>query len=93
MVFSEIQAEKTPHATPLLRLSVFGQTAEEPLITQAVQRFSVSINILQAHIESIRHQTLGVMLVEIQGDENNIIHALDLLRSKGVHIEVMGYVT
>lgn len=92
IIQQRIQTEKTPHTTPLLRLSFFGRTAEEPLITQVVQGFSVSLNILQAHIESIRHQTLGVMLVEIQGDENNIANALAFLESKGVHVEVMGYV-
>ncbi len=89
---ARIIPEKAPESSPLLRLSFFGAAAEEPLITTVIRSFDISVNILQAHIENIRNQMLGVMLVEIKGEESNILQAISFLESKGIHVEAIGYV-
>lgn len=82
------------HAHPLWHLSFLGQTAQEPLISQLVKQFHMSINILQADIEPIRDQIIGTMVVEaIANNEQELNNALALLKSKGVHVETIGYVT
>lgn len=87
-----VYAEKLPGTYPLLRLSFFGTTAEKPLISEAIKSFSLSINVLQAHIESIRRQMIGVMLIEISGADDNITQAITFFKSQGVYLEIIGYV-
>lgn len=77
----------------VLRLSFTGQAAQEPLIAQVIQRFEVIINIVQAHMETIREETIGIMIIEmIADDEEAIPKAIDFLNAKNSHIEVLGYV-
>lgn len=76
----------------LLRLSFLGKTAQEPLIANLIKVYAIDINIIQANIEVIRDEITGVTVVQISDRENNLQAALEYLREKGVHVEVIGYV-
>lgn len=76
----------------LLRLSFVGSAAQEPLIAYTVQNFSIEVNILQANIEVISDEIMGVMLVQIGDASGKLPQAMEYLRDKGVFVEVIGYV-
>lgn len=78
-------------ADTLLRLSFVGQAAQEPLIAHLVQHYNIDINILQANIEVIRDQIVGVMLIQVASLADKLNSAIAFLRSKEVHVEVVGY--
>lgn len=77
---------------PLWRLSFLGKAAEEPLIAHLIQEVRLKLNILQANIEPLRDQMMGTMIVEAEGDEVQITQGMQFLRSKGIHVETIGYV-
>jgi len=78
----------------VLRLSFLGQVAQEPLVAQVIQRFDLSVNILQAHLETIRQETVGIMIIEaLSQDPSQIPKAIAFLNQKHIHIEILGYVT
>ena len=77
---------------PLWRLSFLGRAAEEPLIAHLIQDVRLKVNILQANIEPLRDQMMGTMIVEAEGDEQQITQGKNFLLSKGVHVETIGYV-
>lgn len=77
---------------PLVRISFSGDAAEAPLISHLIQNFSLHINILQAHLEKMRDEMVGTMLVELTGDPENIKKGMDYLHTQGVFTEVIGYV-
>lgn len=79
-------------AIPLWRLSFLGKAAEAPLIAQLGRLFSLDLSILQAHIEQIRDETVGVMLVEVNGLPEKVIVGKQYLHEKGIHVEEVGYV-
>lgn len=90
VIKNRLSAEKVPESDILLRLSFVGSVAQEPLIAHLIQNFHIDINILQANIEVIRNETMGVMLVQV-GDNERLPQAIDFLQSKGVYVEVIGY--
>jgi len=77
----------------VLRLSFRGQAAQEPLMARVIQRFDLTINIIQAHLETVREEMIGIMIIEAVADgEDGIPPAIEFLESQGIHIEVLGYV-
>lgn len=87
-----ILAKPTSDSIPLLQISLFGKSAAEPLIAQLIQKFNINLNILQANIEMIRGQTVGIILVEAEAEEQKILDGMHYLSEKGIGVEVVGYV-
>lgn len=87
-----ILPKQTETSVPLLQISFFGQAAAEPFVADLIQRFHINLNILQANIESIREQIVGIMLVEAVADAEKIDTAIKYLTSKNIMVEVIGYV-
>jgi D-methionine transport system ATP-binding protein len=86
---TQIAVEK---ARPLWRLSFLGKAAETPLITELGRIFSLNVSILQAQIEQIRDETVGMMLVEISGTSEKILAGKKYLQENNIHVEELGYV-
>lgn len=91
IIQKRLSHEKVPNSDTLLRLSFVGSVAQEPLIAHLVQNYQVDINILQANIEVIRDEIIGVMLIQANCDDNALKKSIDFLESKGVYVEVIGY--
>ncbi len=79
------------NANVILRLSFSRAAAEEPFIALVIQQFKLSINIIQAHLESFQIYSVGIMVVEVVGDTAEINQALTFLEDKDIHTEVIGY--
>jgi D-methionine transport system ATP-binding protein len=91
VIQQRVTKEKVANSSLLLRLSFVGSAAQEPLIAYLVQNYNLQINILQANIEVIRDEIIGVMLIEVIDYEENMEKPFSFLRSKGVFVEVIGY--
>lgn len=84
--------QQQPDTNPLVCITFLGQTAQEPLLANLIQKFSLDINIFQANIEHIRNEIVGIMIVELSGNQENTQNGIQYLTSKGIHAEVIGYV-
>lgn len=91
-----IQQYVLPHSAPsthpLLRVWFSGGTATQPIMTKMIGDFHLRINILQAHVEYIKNHTLGIMILAIKGDQNQLNASIAYLKSLKIQAEVMGYV-
>lgn len=81
-----------PNDEPLLHLAFRGHAAVEPLIAGLVKHCDVSVNILQAHLESIQGQPCGTMTVALRESDKEAA-VLAYLRERQVTVEVLGYVS
>lgn len=82
-------AQENTHA--ILRLSFQSMAAEEPFINLLIQKFQLSVNIVQAHLENFYPQSIGIMIVEIIHAPKDLTEIIQFLEHKEVHSEVMGY--
>lgn len=87
-----ISAEKDLHAYPILRIIFHNDAAKKPLISQLIKQLNLEINILQANIEYIKNDLMGVMLVEAIGEDSDIQKAIASLRKDNISVEIVGYV-
>lgn len=88
---NRILSQQVPGSIPLLQISFYGDAAAEPFIAELVQKHQIKINILQANIENIRGETIGIMLVEADAAEDKIAAGIQYLLSKGLSVEIVGY--
>jgi len=87
-----IHSQRQPGDKLLVQIAFIGKTATQPVIEQFVNRSKVHINIIQANLEYLRRETIGVMTVSLDGSVDDCEKALILLHELGVAVEVLGYV-
>ena len=58
-----------------------------------IQDAKIQVNILQADLEFLHHDTIGILFVAIRGAADERERALQYLQNLGIESEVLGYVT
>lgn len=81
------------NASRIVRLAYHGEKASQPIISYLISQYQIVINILQGFIETIQDQPMGVMIIEIRGDEENVRKGIEFFERNGVIVETLGYVT
>lgn len=88
-----LKSQWNEHHHPVLRLSFENQQNKEALIAHVVQHFGLNMNILQAHLEPIRDDHIGIIVLELRGNKTEVQNAIQFLIDKDLPVEVLGYVT
>lgn len=91
-LMNKVQQAPFPHCAALWRVAFTGPIAAEPVISDLLRRTGIHLNILQANLEVIRHQHLGVMIIAVEGNSKELLLADEYLRNRGLNVEVIGYV-
>lgn len=91
-LMNKVRAEPFADCAAIWRLAFSGAVASEPVISELLRLTQVHLNILQANLEVIRHQQLGVMILAMQGDLQQMAAAKNYLFSRNITVEVIGYV-
>jgi D-methionine transport system ATP-binding protein len=78
---------------PVVRIAFTGPTTHSPVVSEAVLRHGVLINILHGTVDSIQGSPYGNLVVEAIGAASDVQAALDFIRSKNLKVEVLGHVT
>jgi len=74
------------------RITFTGPSATDPVISELVRRFSLSINLLHGHIDYIQGAPYGALTVELAGTDHAQQAALDYLRQQSLKVEILGRV-
>lgn len=88
------QLQPTPFegSKTLVQIAFIGKTATQPVIEDLLNHSKVHVNIMQANLEFLRSETIGVMIASLEGETVDCEAALAYLRQLGVGVEVLGYV-
>ena len=86
-----LQTQRAPNTFPLIRFTFVGKTTSKPFI-ELTEDLHVEFNILQANIELIHENPVGIMLVEAITDEPGLIEIVKYANTHGLNTEVLGYV-
>ncbi|MFZ0219552.1 MAG: ATP-binding cassette domain-containing protein [Candidatus Aquirickettsiella sp.] len=87
-----LSAQKKPDSHAVLRIIFQGHAATEPLIAHLMGKLGIHLNILQANIECLKETILGIMVVEVMGDQTPLSQGMQFLINKGLHVKIIGYV-
>lgn len=88
----KLQAHENHQTNPVIRFTFLGEDSGEALISLLVQRFHITVNILQANIENIQDITMGFTVCQLSGESARIQDAIAYVQTTKVMIEVLGYV-
>ena len=89
---NRLSRQKKPGNQAILRILFQGQAAAEPLMAYVMREMGIHLNILQANIECLKETILGIMVVEVVGDQTSLPQGIDYLTNKGLQVEIIGYV-
>lgn len=74
----------------LLRLTFIDQKAHQPIMSRLVREHNVDVNILFGRIDQMKDTPFGVLMVEMDGDSEQIDTAVQFLQEQQVEVEVLG---
>ncbi len=84
--------DQLQHPVPLLRIFFVGKSAKDPVLSSMQQQFPVAINILQGNLETIQDTPIGIMVIEMRGEEAAQKAAIYYLKQQQLTVEELGYV-
>lgn len=73
----------------LIRLQYANHNATEPILHRVANKNNIETNIIHGKIEYINELALGILFVELQGEESNIESAIKDLQELDVALEVI----
>ena len=76
----------------LVKVTFVGQTTEQPIISDLVKQFDVSVNIVHGQISHTTSGPYGTLIVHLDGKTANIEQALQALEHNEIQAEVIEHV-
>lgn len=73
----------------LVKVLYRGSAALNPILSNAIRKYPVDMNILHGRIEYIDNQPLGVLLVNINGEKNDVASLIHYLKENTAAAEVL----
>jgi D-methionine transport system ATP-binding protein len=73
----------------VIQLSFTGEGTEQPLITDLIRKFDVTVNILQGKISQTQAGSYGNLFIHINGEDQVIADAIQFIKSRQVSVEVI----
>ena len=73
----------------LYQLTFVGEDANDPVITELVRSFPITVSILFGNLEKLGGVPFGVLVVDMQGPEESIAAAIARLKEQKILVEVI----
>ncbi|MFE8696656.1 methionine ABC transporter ATP-binding protein [Cytobacillus sp. FJAT-53684] len=77
-----------PHGR-VVQLGFVGESAEQPLITNIIRNFQVTVNILQGKISQTQNGSYGTLFIHLDGETEELDKAMKFIHSQQVGVEVI----
>ena len=74
---------------PAVKLTFLGETSGQPLISEINKKFDISTKILSASVNELGNTILGVLVVQLEGNQAIINEVEEFIKNRGVKIERM----
>ncbi|ADQ15452.1 methionine ABC transporter ATP-binding protein [Halanaerobium hydrogeniformans] len=73
----------------LIRITFVGEKTHKPYISDLVKHYSVDANILYGNIDEIQGVPFGTLILDLEGDLENVEKSISYLQSEGLNVEVL----
>ncbi|QUW22546.1 methionine ABC transporter ATP-binding protein [Sporosarcina sp. Marseille-Q4063] len=77
----------------IVQITFRGDSAEDSIISETINRFKVIVNILHGQISYIQDRPLGILIVEIKGEQYEIERAIEYITIRTNNLEVLADVS
>ncbi|MED1469842.1 methionine ABC transporter ATP-binding protein [Bacillus salipaludis] len=72
----------------IVRIAFQGDIAFEPLLSSVSSHFSIQTNVVHGSISYMKGTPLGIMLIQISGDKEKTLQAIEYLQETGINVEI-----
>ena len=76
---------------PIYRLTFLGENSEQDLLSRINKEYKVSTRILSASVNEVGETVLGILFIQIEGEENLLKEVEEYVRKNQVSIERVVY--
>ncbi|MGV3466674.1 MAG: methionine ABC transporter ATP-binding protein [Heyndrickxia sp.] len=73
----------------VIKLTFIGASAEQPVITDLIRKFPLTVNILQGNISQTRNGSYGTLFLHLVGNQAEMNNAVNYLKEQQVGVEVL----
>lgn len=73
----------------LIRLQFRGRLANESIVSDMLKKYDVNGNILHGKVEYIKERPLGIFIMELKGDQQEVGNAIAYLKKRVKQVEVI----
>lgn len=73
----------------ILKIIYSGERAEESVLSDTIKSFQVQVNILHGKIEYIANKPFGILVVELDGTNYDVLKAENYLKKRTYNVEVI----
>lgn len=72
-----------------VRISFMGESSKKPIMSKVLKTFDLDVNILSGNIDKLQSTSVGHLMVEFTGDDDEIDKAINFLQTENVNVEVL----
>lgn len=73
----------------ILQCHFMGEAAGQPVISKLIRQFALEVNFLQGKISRLKESSYGSLILQINGDPEEIKQGISFLEAQGVKAEVL----
>ena len=73
----------------IIRLSFLGSSAREPIVSKMIKSFNIEVNILSGNINELVSTSVGHLVLELLGEDEEINNAINYLKIQNINVEVI----
>ncbi|MCM3123959.1 MULTISPECIES: methionine ABC transporter ATP-binding protein [unclassified Mesobacillus] len=73
----------------VIQLTFVGEGAEQPLITNLIRQFAITVNIVQGKISQTQNGSYGTLFIHLDGEEEELARAIEFIGQHEVGVEVI----
>lgn len=73
----------------IIRLSFLGRSAKKPIVSRMIRRFNIEVNILSGNINELMSTSVGHLILELSGEDEEVEIAINYLKNQNVNVEVI----
>ncbi|CDZ74545.1 Methionine import ATP-binding protein MetN 2 [Peptoniphilus sp. ING2-D1G] len=85
----EREVLSTNFGDSVYRLAYLDANYNEPILSQCIKTFDVDINLISGNINQLKEKSVGYLIIEIIGEEDEKQKAIDFLKDKKISVEVV----
>ncbi|MTI67345.1 MAG: ATP-binding cassette domain-containing protein [Firmicutes bacterium] len=71
------------------KLKFIGEVSKEPIIAEIIKKFNIYVNILSGNIDELMSNSVGTLIVEFLGNEDDINKAKNWIKDKNIRLELI----
>ena len=72
---------------PVLKLTFFGESTKHDVISKINKHFKITTTILFASVNEVGEEILGILTIQLKGEQDEVIRAINYIQKQDVKIE------